>query len=1193
MSLQSLNDDARVLEVENAPVVAGGRKKLAKGLTTAPKQQGSAWMDKERDNLRAYEYLCHVGEAKEWIEACINDNIGQITDLDESLRNGVVLAKLAKFFEPAVVRRIFEDPKLQFRHSDNTNYFFAACKKAGFPDLFLFELTDNYDKKNIPKVIYCIHALSHFLAKKGIAPKIKNLVGQLDFTDEELLKTENSLQEAGVALPQFGNIEGALAKELNEETPEQLREKYLEEHQAQIIKCQSMARGKIARMAYAKKVDEYKKHEQFIIRLQTQIRANKVRKAHEARLKAFEANLDKIVQMQAFIRGYQKRREFLLTRGHYNSSESVARIIKIQSRHKAKIVEKAYKSLANVDTIPVKAIQSFIHLLDDSDKDFQEELLLENLKQSVVKKIRDNNNSEVLLSDLDIKIALLVRNRITLDEVIRTQKGGAKKLSPSNSNANLNEDMFSSANFKSLDKEARLRLDLYSNLFYILQTSPKYLAKIMFVVKQTKIRSFMDHVVLSLFNYANSSREEYLLLKFFQCAIREEMKTITEIAEFLRGNPVFIKMAVHYNRGAKERLFLRDLLQPLVKDVLGNDKLDLDTDPVVIYRQLIKEEEIATGEASKRPYDVTKEDALKDPEVAKIFEKHTEDLKDYTGRFLNAIIKSLATMPYGIRYIAKQLRQELKDKFPVLTPADDEKILRVVGNLVYYRYMNPAIVAPEGFDVIEQLISPLQRKNLAEIAKMLQQVSVSKGFDSEMSYLSSVNEFVSESGKKMLAFFKDVAEVPEAEEQFQMSDMSDLAKTSKPVIYITPQEIYNTHALLADALDDISPEGGDPLRLLLKELGNPPPNTVTVNYSNNMKFEEAPNAADGARGNEISLNLSSRFIDNFNAGGAGNVAGELIAQYTATFLETKSGVLTLIRVQSGKDLVDIMAKPVTESNERVYRELLKQEEEVKAAATPMSPSSESQQKHLEHPTSLAMLKHQIADNLKKLEDLYDQINSKQPDLLKQKQLGVVKISAKNAYQEVLTSIGLDIRNKYRRRVQRRNEVRSLKTTVQNLDEKKKYLDEQKNSYQDYINSCMGQLANSRKKQKNDGTKFMMPFSPQWTHMQELKKQGKVPQFGSFKYGADVLYKKGVLVSVDGYGPKQFDKINLTLSSDETGVFSIEVSIMGIKMPQKMELKLEDLLQFQFDNVQVIPLFDGAAKVNVNLLIFLINKKFFN
>lgn len=41
--------------------------------------------------------------------------------------------------------------------------------------------------------------------------------------------------------------------------------------------------------------------------------------------------------------------------------------------------------------------------------------------------------------------------------------------------------------------------------------------------------------------------------------------------------------------------------------------------------------------------------------------------------------------------------------------------MKVVGNLIYYRYINPAIVAPESFDVMESLISPSQRKNLAEV----------------------------------------------------------------------------------------------------------------------------------------------------------------------------------------------------------------------------------------------------------------------------------------------------------------------------------------------------------------------------------------------------------------------------------------------------------------------------------------------
>ncbi len=51
-----------------------------------------------------------------------------------------------------------------------------------------------------------------------------------------------------------------------------------------------------------------------------------------------------------------------------------------------------------------------------------------------------------------------------------------------------------------------------------------------------------------------------------------------------------------------------------------------------------------------------------------------------------------------MRYIAMKLRQELLAMFPE-APEDD--ILKVVGNLLYYRYMNPAIVAPDTFDVVD------------------------------------------------------------------------------------------------------------------------------------------------------------------------------------------------------------------------------------------------------------------------------------------------------------------------------------------------------------------------------------------------------------------------------------------------------------------------------------------------------------
>ena len=82
---------------------------------------------------------------------------------------------------------------------------------------FIFETTDLYNKKNIPKVIYCIHALSHLLARRGLAERIGNLLGQLDFTDDHLQRTEKGLKDANVPMPNFNAIGRELAKEINEE----------------------------------------------------------------------------------------------------------------------------------------------------------------------------------------------------------------------------------------------------------------------------------------------------------------------------------------------------------------------------------------------------------------------------------------------------------------------------------------------------------------------------------------------------------------------------------------------------------------------------------------------------------------------------------------------------------------------------------------------------------------------------------------------------------------------------------------------------------------------------------------------------------------------------------------------------------------------------------------------------------------
>jgi Ras GTPase-activating-like protein IQGAP2/3 len=68
------------------------------------------WADTQRQHLQAYEYLCHVGEAQQWIEGCLEEELGfGVVEMEEGLRNGVVLAKLVRAFQgEKVVRRIYE-----------------------------------------------------------------------------------------------------------------------------------------------------------------------------------------------------------------------------------------------------------------------------------------------------------------------------------------------------------------------------------------------------------------------------------------------------------------------------------------------------------------------------------------------------------------------------------------------------------------------------------------------------------------------------------------------------------------------------------------------------------------------------------------------------------------------------------------------------------------------------------------------------------------------------------------------------------------------------------------------------------------------------------------------------------------------------------------------------------------------------
>ena len=122
--------------------------------------------------------------------------------------------------------------------------------------------------------------------------------------------------------------------------------------------------------------------------------------------------------------------------------------------------------------------------------------------------------------------------------------------------------------------------------------------------------------------------------------------------------------------------------------------------------------------------------------------------------------------------------------------------------------------------------------------------------------------------------------------------------------------------------------------------------------------------------------------------------------------------------------------------------------------------------------------------------------------------------------------------------------------------------------------------------------FAWPFSLQWRHERELKRQGKVYRYGSFKFTASELFAKRVsidelsrpcvLVDLVGVSRSQRSDVTITISSDEPGVLEFHGSFLGVSV-DPMIARVDDLLQKYRNDVFVITLF-GAAKVNIAALI---------
>ncbi|KAL4811004.1 hypothetical protein BDV18DRAFT_128384 [Aspergillus unguis] len=1458
------------------------------------------WMDQQRQFLQAYEYLCHIGEAKEWIEEVIQQQIPPIVQLEEALRDGVTLAEIVQSMYPDRVLRIFRHPRLQYRHSDNIALFFRFLDEVELPELFRFELIDLYEKKNIPKVIHCIHALSWLLFKNGLVDfRMGNLVGQLEFEHHELEQTQKGLDKAGVSMPSFSGMAANFGAEPEPEpeTEEDRIKRELHENEGSIVEFQAQLRGAIERLKLGNMMNDLWDIEPLLIELQSMIRGDWTRQVVQYRLdmrkfavnlqavcrgfiarhrqrdtkqnyKALECDIlelqsairgskarveanflrtqlrrqesgikqiqaavrgalqrkavydvcddvrevegdvqllqaairgalqrlqvskqyeethcaeDKVQVLQAAIRGallrhrmsaqseeisqtdstadiiqaairgmlirqniartinsltaetdsvttfqaharavaarnsqsalraslikeeanfvslqsmvrggalrndlndtrkalsqhassfteiqsaaranavrsfLESQREALAKendtvlelesiargvilrkrlqadaallqqeepaiielqalsraavlrmqvggileqldecddeiselqaqiramivrvdvgqtlaelaaeedivaelqshiRGHLVRAkfeekrryfqENMEKVVKAQSFIRGRIQGQAYKSLTSGKNPPVNTVKGFVHLLNDSEFDFDEEVESERTRKQVVQQVRQNEMAEQYISQLDIKIALLVKNKITLDEVVKHQRHFGGHVGNLLSNTEISsKDPF---DLKALNKTSRRKLEYYQVFFFLLQTQSQYLAKLFRRLREVntpeKEYERIRHLMMGLFGYSQKRREEYYLIKLLARSAKEEIESFTSLQEYLRCNSFWNKLFASYIKSPRDRKFMRDVLSTAVKEnIVENAELDLESDPMQIYRSAINNEELRTGKRSRRMPDIPREEAIRDPETRATFIQHLQDLRDIADQFFAALEELLYRMPFGIRYIAKEMYESLLSRF---SQEDPGFILQTVGHWVWKNYFQPAIMEPEKYGVVDRGLTQEQKRNLSEIAKVIAQAASGRLFGAENVYLQPLNTYIADSIQRLGNIWADLITVQDAEAYFDIDEFNDLYAKTKPTLYIKMSDIFSIHQLVASEIHYICSNPDDFLKEVIRDLGN-----VKSNENELMSVNSS----------EINLTLIPKLAQ----------AEDPEADIKALFMETKRCVLYIIRVQSGANLMEIMVTPPSEEDEEKWMTFVR--DELSAHNTQRSAYSEANSLIDIASMSYSELKRTALENILQLE-----------------QAG--KIHRNNHYQDLLNAIALDIRTKHRRRIQRQRELESANMTLERLNGQAVWLDQQLKTYNDYIEQAMVTLQSKKGKKR-----FLMPFTKQWDHQRELQKSGKVFKFGSYKYSARNLADKGVLVYWKGYIERQWDRVDLTISSNEVGVFTLDGSSGPMMVPgANAQVPLDDLLQAQFNNMQFLDFFDGQLRVNVNLFLHLIMRKFYN
>ncbi|KAG1647127.1 hypothetical protein G6F44_000159 [Rhizopus delemar] len=749
------------------------------------------------------------------------------------------------------------------------------------------------------------------------------------------------------------------------------------------------------------------------------------------------------------------------------------------------------------------SVSVFYSMAAEQDIEVEDELAkaqrrLRELKTKISTQSKKNFMRERDVRFLDARIGLLIQNRMALDE----QHEVASRLE---------EHEEDDDNHYPDEK----RMEQYGNLFYLLQSEPRHIAILCRLVSLAEIDTLLQTVMFTLYGNQYESREEHLLLTMFQNVLAAQFETTTEFASLLRANTPVSRMMTTYTRRGPGQSYLKSVLSDKINNLLENKDLNLQINPLKVYEELVDKMQNEPGSLPEDfPKSVTAEVASANPTVQSIIQPRLKTLIEITESFLTTIIESLDQIPYGIRWICKQIRSLTKRKYP---DATEYAISSLIGGFFFLRFVNPAIVTPQAYMLVDRIPGPNSRITLTLLAKMIQNLANKPSYSKE-AYMIPTNPFVEMNKQRTNKFLNDLCEIGDFYEQLEMDQYMALSKKDI-MISITPNEIYNTLNLLQQHIDILAPKQIDHLRILLNEVGTVP--------------AQVPRKENKA----IELPLFSRWEMPIQDLTMSLMSENNITQNDILYMEAKSIFVQIVR-----------------SLPYLSRPPLKLNMVAETAAT-------SKDAQLVHKGI------KVKEMLRELEEV-----------------GV--IDYRDNYQLLVEEITQELAHLGDLKLKVMEELQSLESVYKTIIDHNNYLKSQLESYKAYLQNVRMQSGSGG----NAGNNKQVGIGVEITDgkVSNSKKKAANTQ-GPFRFTHQQLEKDGVIAETE-VPENRRGQIYLTILSPIPGTFIISLYYKGRDKPVlEIDLKLDDLLEKQQDNVQMLDL--EYIKLNVTKTLQLLTRTF--